>query len=376
MHPPAVEHERHVHDVRRAGREAERRVPVVTAARVVGAVAAGLERQCPLEHHQVRRRRGREGAEVRPGRSPHQVGRRPGQADLLLVGIEQIRRATLRDEEAEDAQRVGVEDVVAVDRDDVGAAGLLQQIAIAADDVAVVLDPRVAHARIALGDAAAHLLRIRARRPVVQQHPLEVIVALVEDRVGQGGDERRIDVVDGGGDRVERLALDPRPRLIVPATPVPGLLGEHRLEPCRPPRIRLSQTDAGHGQDDAGVEILQRDDVVALGQRRLRSADEHVGHHGRFQRYGGRQRCALDTAPVVIVAAEQQDDRAAPRQHHPCEKLGLGADDLQVARRQQHHRRFGGRDRHGLARQTRRSSTSACGASSSLRTSRASTSGE
>ena len=94
-------------------------------------------------------------------------------------------------EAAQNPQRVRIEHVVVIDGDDIGAARMLEEKAIAPDDVQIVLDAPEANAGIAGRQISTDLLRVRSMRPIVEQNPFEIIVALAQDRVSQRDDEQR-----------------------------------------------------------------------------------------------------------------------------------------------------------------------------------------
>ena len=81
-------------------------------------------------------------------------------------------------EAAQNPQRVRIEHVVVIDGDDIGAARTLEKEATAPDDVQVVLDAPEANAGIARRQISTDLLRVRSMRPVVEQNPFEIVVAL------------------------------------------------------------------------------------------------------------------------------------------------------------------------------------------------------
>ena len=72
-------------------------------------------------------------------------------------------------EDAQNPQRVRVEHVIAIDGDDIGTARMLEEKAIAPDDVQIVLDAPETNAGIASRQISTDLLRVRSMRPIVEQ---------------------------------------------------------------------------------------------------------------------------------------------------------------------------------------------------------------
>jgi hypothetical protein len=171
---------------------------------------------------------------------------------------------------------IRIDHVVVINGNDVGAARPLEEKAVPPDDVQIVLDAPETNACITCRQISTDLLCVRSMRPIVEQHPFEIVVALAQDRISQRYKEQRIDVVNRRRDRKERLAFSPRPAGGLPERE-PGLFVEHPLEPSGPAFLGFPETDPGDGVGASG-RLFQRDDVVALGQRGGGHADEHAGH--------------------------------------------------------------------------------------------------
>ena len=142
------------------------------------AVGAFGEGHVATEDQQMRRRAGRQRGQAGVARPPDVFGRIDGDVDFGFIGKQNVRPAVAAQLIGEDGEREPRHPIVGIDRYEIAPARSLEQIAVAPNDVDVVLHPEIAEAAVRSGDFLDRRDDREIARPVVEQQPLEIAMRL------------------------------------------------------------------------------------------------------------------------------------------------------------------------------------------------------
>ncbi len=136
---PVVQDPRDVMDAARALHQPEHQV-VVLSALITTAESADVLEQRPAHHHQMARVHAREEVIGRPVRFEIRIASRPGEIELVLVGVDQVRRGFVVEEPGHVKECVGRQLVVMIEKRNEVAGSYLQGGVAGCRNVRVLLE--------------------------------------------------------------------------------------------------------------------------------------------------------------------------------------------------------------------------------------------